>query len=59
MKYFVWVTGVAGPEAQIWTDIQTNGEGKPKPFLACHAIADNDKRSIEELRRDFRYEAKS
>ena len=57
MKYFVWVSGVAGPEAQLWTEMQTNGEGKLKPYLACHAIPIEDKRSLNELARDFKYEA--
>lgn len=59
MKYFVWLESHAGPVAQIWHDVQLTGEGKRKPYLACHAIADDDKRSIEELKKDFAYEAKS
>lgn len=59
MKYFVWLESHAGPVAQIWHEMQSNGEGKIKPYLACYAIADDDKRSIEELKEDFAYEAKS
>lgn len=59
MKYFVWLESHTGPMPQVWAEMQTNGEGKPKPYLACHAIADDDKRSLEELSEDFRYEAKS
>lgn len=57
MKYFVWVTGIAGPEPQIWAEMQVDGRGKLKPYLACHAIADDDKRSLKQLEQDFRYEA--
>jgi hypothetical protein len=32
-KYFVWITGLRGPEAQIWSDNTVNSEGKAKPTL--------------------------
>lgn len=58
-KYFVWLESHAGPVAQLWAEMQRTGEGKPKPYLACHAVADDDKRGLEELKKDFAYEAKS
>lgn len=58
-KFFVWIESHAGPMPQVWHDMQQTGEGKQKKFLACHVIADDDKRSIEELKKDFAYEAKS
>lgn len=60
MKYFVWYETYVGPQAQIiYDELPKSGEGKTKPFLACHAIPDNDMRSIEDLKRDFKLEAKS
>lgn len=59
MKFFVWIESHAGPMPQVWHEKFTDGSGKAKPFLACHVIADDDKRSIEELKKDFAYEAKS
>lgn len=56
MKYFVWVDGVAGPEPQLWAEMLTDGSGKNKPYLACHAIASDDKRSLKQLEQDFKYE---
>lgn len=56
MKYFVWITGIAGPEPQLWAEMQVDGSGKHKPYLACHAIAADDNRTLGELRRDFKYE---
>lgn len=37
-NYFVWVKGLRGPEAQVWTDKQVNGEGKAKEPLFIHEI---------------------
>lgn len=28
-KYFVWLTGLRGPEAQLWTSEPVDGNGKP------------------------------
>lgn len=58
-KYFVWIESYTGPVPQIWAEMQQTGEGKRKSFLACHAIADEDKRSLEELKLAFKLEAKS
>jgi len=34
MKYFVWIAGTHGPEAQIWDeDSGKDGNGKAKPTL--------------------------
>lgn len=37
MKYFVWIQGLRGPEAQKWAEDQTV-DGKPVPFLAKHIL---------------------
>lgn len=29
MSYFVWITGLKGPEPQIWADEPIDGNGKP------------------------------
>ena len=31
--FFVWINGLRGPEAQIWTEDQVSGEGKSKSVL--------------------------
>lgn len=56
MKYFVWVAGLQGPEAQIWAEMHTDGSGKAKPYLACHALADDDVRGLDKLKEAFKYE---
>lgn len=38
-KYFVWVTGLRGPEAQLWTEEPVDGNGKPvKSVLFKHKL---------------------
>lgn len=53
IKYFVWVPSSLGLVAQIWHDIQTDGNGKNQSTIA---LAVYDTRSIEELKRDYPYE---
>lgn len=31
--YFVWITGLRGPEPQIWTDEPVDGNGKPTKYV--------------------------
>ena len=38
LEYFVWVTGLRGPEAQLWADKQVDGGGKAKPTLFIHEL---------------------
>ncbi len=33
MKYFVWIAGLKGPEAQIWHGEPVDGAGKKKACL--------------------------
>jgi hypothetical protein len=37
MKYFVWVSGLRGPEPQKWSDDLTVNQ-KPIPTLAKHVL---------------------
>lgn len=55
-KFFVWVSGLQGPEAQLWIEKPVDGSGKAKPYLACHALPDDDKRGLDKLKEDFKYE---
>lgn len=58
-KYFCWVPSSLGPIAQIWYDKQTDGNGKGKDQVTVGkpvALADEDARSIEELKRSYPYE---
>jgi hypothetical protein len=32
-KYFVYIKGLKGPQAQLWNDKQTDGNGKEKSVL--------------------------
>lgn len=51
MKFFVWIKNSHGtPEAQIWHDKQTDGNGKAKETLATHEMTEADnKMPIREL----------
>ena len=54
-KHFVWINTHSGPIAQIWHEV-CDSQGKLKPYLACHAIADDDPRDLDQLKKDFKYE---
>lgn len=58
-KYFVWEPSLLGPVARIWHDKQTNGNGKDQTTVGDPILlANNDTRSIEELKRAYPYEEK-
>jgi len=38
-KLFVWISGLRGPEAQLWDELKQEG-GKPVKYLVCHAVED-------------------
>lgn len=38
-KYFVWITGLQGPEPQLWADKQVDGGGKAKGTLFIHELS--------------------
>lgn len=53
-KYFVWVNGLASPEAQIWSeDGGRDSQGKLKPSLKCVQLPDYDTRTLDELKKDY------
>lgn len=53
-KYFVYQPSSLGPSAQIWHEMQVDGNGKPQLTLSKPVLlADEDKRSIEELKRVY------
>ena len=50
IKYFVWLNNNHGvPEAQIWYDKQTDGNGKAKETLFIKELANDDRRSLGHL----------
>lgn len=51
-KYFVWISGLRGPEAQIWDDKDKTADGKPIKTL-IKPIAFNDDRNLEQLMKDY------
>lgn len=38
LNYFVWVKGLRGPEAQLWSEKQVNGAGKDKAPLSIREL---------------------
>lgn len=53
-KYFVWIEGLAGHEAQIWyEDGGKDGQGKLKPALKRVELQENDIRTLDELIKDY------
>ncbi len=58
MKYLVWINGLRGPEAQLWSDDLTR-EGKPIETLAKHKLTPLEANlSLTELANRYPYEAK-
>lgn len=55
-KYFIWVQGYRGPEAQLCQSLPVDGSGKPKPYLACHAVDASE--SLSQCIAKYPYEAK-
>lgn len=57
MRYFLWMPSTLGPIAQIWHDKQTDGNGKDQiTLIKPIVLADDDTRSIEELKQAYPYE---
>ncbi len=58
-KYFVYEPTMLGPKPRIWHGKQTDGNGKDQPTVGKPiALADDDKRSIEQLVIAYPNEAK-
>lgn len=59
MINFVWITGLNGPEPQIWYTDQTR-DGKPVPTLQKHEINEAEAAlGLKVLAMVYPYEAKS
>lgn len=55
-KYFVWVSGLRGPEAQIWDDKDKTQEGKPIEILnGPIKLHPKDDRDLNQLVKDYPY----
>lgn len=57
MKYFVWVPGLHGPEAQIWDEENKTREGKPIKTLIAPIAVENY--NLDALKKAYPFEAKS
>lgn len=56
MKYLAWVSGLHGPEAQVWHEKATDGNGKAKITLnPLIELDDNDVRTLDKLKQDYPY----
>lgn len=54
LKRFVWIEGLNGPEAQIWSDdAGKDGQGKLKPTLKAVELPAHDVRTLDELKKDY------
>jgi len=50
MKYFVWISGLRGPEPQIWDDPKQTREGKPiKPLFGIEVSDTAQLKDLMEL----------
>lgn len=59
MKYFVWVSGLRGPEAQLWDEAEKTEGGKPvKPLTKPILLPDQMVYSLNSLMVKYPYEAK-
>ncbi len=57
-KYFTYINGLRGLEPQIWYDSPVDGAGKSKPSAVPPIeLPDSDRRTLEELMRDYPIEA--
>lgn len=56
VKYFVWLPGLRGPEAQIWDEAKKTREGKPiKPLFGAEV---SDSATLTECVALYPFEAK-
>lgn len=58
-KYFVWLSGQNGPQAQVWhNDVPKNGNGKPQhePIFKIELTDENAKLSLDDLILKFKDE---
>jgi len=58
-KYFVWLIGLRGPEAQIWHDQPPTGEGKSRvsPIFQQELTDEEEKLSLDQLILKFKEKA--
>jgi len=56
MKYLVYITGLRGPEAQIWHEHDTYKDGKPTVVLYRRALTPLEANlELDELKRRYPY----
>lgn len=56
IKHFTWVTGLQGPEGQIWGEDACDSQGKLKQHLVLHELRDDDNRTLDQLKHDYPYD---
>lgn len=59
-KYFVWLSGMRGPEAQLWPEKPMNGNGKPTltPLFEHELTSEESALSLDDLILKFKDKAK-
>lgn len=56
MRYLVYITGLRGPEAQIWDEASKTRDGKPAPTLYMKELTPLEANlEIDELKRRYPY----
>lgn len=59
MSYLVWIDGLRGPEAQLWSNGDMTRDGKSIETLAKHSLTPLEANlNLDELKRRYPYEAK-
>lgn len=55
-KYFTWIAGLRGPEAQIWAEKDKTREGKTVPILMQARLMSDDVRNLDQLKLDYPFQ---
>ena len=59
MKFLVYVPGLRGPEAQLWHDDCTDGNGKSKIVLQRYEIKPSDSEDLDWLKVRYPFKEES
>jgi hypothetical protein len=59
-KYFVWIAGLRGPEAQLWDEKAKTAEGKPiKTLMGPIEVGNTVDLTVARLMHPYPFEAKT